>query len=264
MFFLQPCFAMTPVSSRIRAFLLHLSVSATLGLLTLVLVFRVWYPVPLHKAMGVTDIFLLLLVVDVILGPCLTLSVAKPGKKRNLLLFDLTVIIVLQISAFLYGLNAVAEGRPAWVVLSEGRFNMVNPVEIDQRYPELADQGAPEYRHPPLNGPQWVSAPVPEYADAQAGIAGEVSLFLAELSGLKIYHQPKYYRPLAEGFSIIQENAQPLDKLKKFNPETDVQEKLAAYPDADAFLPLKGKVRSMTVLLKKDENRIIATVDLRP
>ncbi|MDR3056156.1 MAG: hypothetical protein LBU53_12285 [Zoogloeaceae bacterium] len=255
---------MTPVSSRIRAFLWHLSASATLAVLALSLVFWIWYPAPLHKAMGVTDIFLLLLAVDVILGPCLTLAVAKPGKKRHLLLLDLTVIITVQIAAFLYGLNAVAAGRPAWVVLSEGQFNVISPVEIDQRYPDLADQIAQEYRQPPLTGPQWISAPQPEDTDVATGIQTEISLALASLSGFEIYHQPKYYRPLQEGFSIIQENAQPLDNLKKFNPEADVQEKLAAYPDADAFLPLKGKVRSMTVLLKKSENRIIATVDLRP
>ncbi len=39
----------------------------------MVLVFGVWYPAPLHQALGVTKIFLLLLLVDVVLGPLMTL-----------------------------------------------------------------------------------------------------------------------------------------------------------------------------------------------
>ncbi|GHU40590.1 hypothetical protein AGMMS50289_02350 [Betaproteobacteria bacterium] len=236
---------------------MHLSVSATLALLALALVFWIWYPAPLYKAMGVTNIFLLLLGVDVVLGPCLTLAVAKPGKKRHLLLFDLTVIITVQAAAFLYGLNSVAEGRPAWVVLGAGQFSLTSPADLDTRNPE---QVAAEYRQSSLTGPQWISALLPADADTET----QNELVFDSLAGIEIYQQPRYYRPLSEGFSVIQEKAKPLDDLKKYNPEGEVQEKLAAYPDADAYLPLKGKELFMTVLVKKDENRVIAIVDLQP
>lgn len=248
---------MPTISSRIRAFLLHLSVSAMLALLALALVFWVWYPAPLYKAMGVTDIFLLLLSVDVVLGPCLTLAVAKPGKKKHLLLFDLTIIITVQAAAFLYGLNSVAEGRPAWVVLGAGQFSLVSPADLDTRNPE---QVASEYRQSSLTGPQWISAFLPVDADAVT----KNDLIFDSMAGIEIYQQPRYFRPLSEGFSVIQEKAKPLNELKKYNPEADVQKKLASYPDADAYLPLKGKELFMTVLVVKDENRIIAIVDLQP
>ena len=57
------------MSGRFRAFSWHLSASALVALLTLLLVFFVWYPSPLHEAVGVTHILLLLLAVDVTLGP---------------------------------------------------------------------------------------------------------------------------------------------------------------------------------------------------
>jgi hypothetical protein len=63
---------------------------------------------------------------------------------------------------------------------------------------------------------------------------------------------------------MIEDAALPLEELKRYNPETQVQEKLAPYPDADAFLPLRSELWSMTVLVRKKESRIIATVDLRP
>jgi hypothetical protein len=246
---------MFPVSSRLRAFLLHLSVSVILGLLTFMLVFWVWYPAPLYKAAGVTGIYLLLLVVDVLLGPSLTLAVAAPGKKKVLLLLDLTVIIAVQLSAFIYGIYTVAEGRPAWLVLSNNRFNLVRVADIEQNQ---ADQAQPEYRQPSWGKPQWVSSPLPQDVEARNAIFNE------SLAGLEIYQQPRYYRPLSEGHALIQEKSQALDVLQKFNPATEIQEKLTPYPEADAWMPLRSDGIDMVVLLRKKEGQVVALVDLRP
>lgn len=70
------------MNPRFQAFALHLAISALIALAVIGLVFFIWYPAPLASATGVTRIFLLLLAVDVILGPSLTLLVNKPGKKR--------------------------------------------------------------------------------------------------------------------------------------------------------------------------------------
>ena len=77
---------------KIKYFLSHLIVSLLIACCCLILVFYVWHPVPLAKAIGVTHIFLMMLIIDVILGPLLTLLVAKQGKKT--LKFDLSVIIL--------------------------------------------------------------------------------------------------------------------------------------------------------------------------
>lgn len=86
----------------------HLLISIIMALAATLLVFIIWYPPPLHLATGVTSIFLMLLIIDVTLGPLLTLIVYKPGKKT--LVMDLTVIACLQIAALAYGLHSVADG----------------------------------------------------------------------------------------------------------------------------------------------------------
>ena len=53
--------------------------SFLVALLVVGLVFFIWYPSPLATAVGVTYIFLMLLVIDVILGPLLGLLVYKEG-----------------------------------------------------------------------------------------------------------------------------------------------------------------------------------------
>lgn len=118
------------VSARIKAFAWHLGCSLLIASAALVLVFAVWYPAPLHVALGVTSVFLLVLLVDVVIGPFLTLLVYKQGKKT--LLFDMAVIIALQLSALLYGLWTVAEGRPVWLVFNVDRFDLVQPGKADQ------------------------------------------------------------------------------------------------------------------------------------
>ena len=85
------------MSKRLKFFLGHLSISMLIALCVVGVVFFIWYPSPLSKAVGVTHIFLMLLVIDVILGPLLGLLVYKEGKKT--LKFDLSVIIVIQIAA---------------------------------------------------------------------------------------------------------------------------------------------------------------------
>ncbi len=67
---------------RIKFFLNHISISIFLALVAIVMVFFIWYPSPLATAVGVTHIFLMLLAIDVIIGPVLGFIVYKEGKKH--------------------------------------------------------------------------------------------------------------------------------------------------------------------------------------
>lgn len=108
------------MSKRQKIFLSHLSISVLIALLVIGLIFFIWYPAPLAKAVGVTQIFLMMLAIDVIVGPVLGLLVYKEGKKP--LKFDLSVIILIQISALLYGVYSIEQGRPAWLVYNVDQF----------------------------------------------------------------------------------------------------------------------------------------------
>ena len=64
---------------RWRYFLSHLTFSILVGCLTAAILYKIWYPGVLAKAIGVSHIFLLLLCIDVTVGPILTLFLAKEG-----------------------------------------------------------------------------------------------------------------------------------------------------------------------------------------
>jgi hypothetical protein len=97
--------------SRFRAGAIHLGISAliTAAALTLMLVY--WYPPPLFAAMGGTELVVLVVGVDVCIGPLITLIIFDTRKKE--LLFDLAIVAALQLTALGYGIYAMHAGRHA-------------------------------------------------------------------------------------------------------------------------------------------------------
>lgn len=242
------------MSLRIRAFLFHLAASVALAVMVTAIVFGVWYPFPLDKAAGVTEIFFIVLGVDVVIGPLLTFVVYKKGKHS--LYFDLATIICLQLIAFAYGLWTVAEGRPAWLVFSADRFDLVQAYQIDTRQ---LDRASPEYRTTPWGGAKWVYAVRPDDPEQRKTI-----LFEALFSGLDLAQRPNLYRPFTEAADAVRKYAQPLVELERFNSHSEVAAVLARWPAADAFLPMMSRVHPVTVLVNKESAQIIAIVDLNP
>ncbi len=239
--------------ARLKAFLIHLLISTCIAIAVIGVVFFVWYPAPLHSAAGVTQIFLLLLAVDVVLGPLLTLIVYKVGKKT--LIMDLTVIALLQLSALSYGVWTVAEGRPAWIVFGGDRFELVRIPDIDQR--NIGTHAL--YSTPAWTGPQWVGADLPFDLEQRNDI-----IFESVGGGFDIYERPNLYRPLQEMTASIKKHAQELSLLNKFNANSDVQSAVNKYPSATAWLPLGAKHQNMVILINKETTQVIAIVDLRP
>jgi hypothetical protein len=240
------------MSFRIRGFLLHLLASSLLALLAICIVFIVWYPAPLQKAVGVTDIFLILLGVDVVIGPLLTLAVCKEGKKT--LMFDLGFIIALQISAFAYGFFTIAQGRPVWIVFNKDRFDLVQAFEMNHIY---RDKASEEFQKLSFTGPRWVA--VRELRNEDRKTIGD-----ALFAGVDIPQRADLYESYKNSAKLVSETAHNLDELTQYNTANFVKSELLKWPQADSFLPLKTREQSMVVLLKRKTGEIVAIIPLRP
>ena len=201
-----------------------------------------------------THIFLILLGVDVCLGPLLTLIVYKSGKKT--LKMDLTIIVLLQLSALIYGLHTMAEGRPAWLVFNVDRFDLVRVNDIDER--KLND-AALEYQSSSWFGPQWVAAKRPEGGDERNDLILE-----SGFGGADLAQRPNLYQPLSAQKDAIAQGVLALSKLSEFNTAEHVNALLAQHPRADAWLPLRANNQDMVVLMHKASAEVVAIVDLRP
>lgn len=239
---------------RVRVFLAHLSGSTAVALCSLIVVFQIWYPSPLQSAVGVTSIYLILLAVDVTLGPLLTLIVYKPGKR--LLWLDLLVIVVLQVAAFGYGIASLASGRPVWLVYNAGRFDLIQSFNVDER---KLSEASPDYRHQSWLGPRWVSLRAPS-----DNAEHDRLLFDAVVGGVDLPQRPELYQPLERAAEQIRRQAQPLSRLTQFNAAKEVSDTLRSWPAANAYLPMMAKSRHVTVLVQRESGKVVAVVDLRP
>lgn len=242
------------ITNRTKFFFIHSFLSFLIALLIVGLVFFIWYPFPLATAVGVTHIFSMLLVIDVILGPLLGLLVYKEGKKT--LKFDLSVIITIQIAALCYGVFSIEQGRPVWLVYNIDRFELV-------RKNELVDiniqQAQPQFQQPSWFKPQYVST---EFAKDTQQRNNE--MFAEIFDGISVAQRPERYVELTQVKTQIQQRALSLKELEQYNSKTEVEKTLAKYPEADAWLPLKANAVDMVILMNKEKAKVIRIVDLRP
>src|SRR5471032_481619 len=107
----------------LRAALLHRALSAAIAALVFLPIYFYWYPDVLFESAGGRDLFLLIVSVDVTIGPLITLIIFVPRKWG--LMFDLVVIAILQSTALSYGVWVLFESRPVFVAYVVDRFELV-------------------------------------------------------------------------------------------------------------------------------------------
>ena len=242
------------MSKRLKFFFSHLLISFFIALVVVGLVFFVWYPSPLATAVGVTHIFLMMLAIDVILGPLLGLLVYKEGKKT--LKFDLGVIIALQISALCYGLYSIEQGRPAWLVYYADRFELVRKNDL---LLENIDQAKKQFQQVSWAKPQFVA--IKTITNTQQH---QDDIFTEVMGGVSLAQKPERYVDFVQAKSHLQQRAKTLRELNQYNDAQQVDRILSKYPQATGFVPLKANAVDMTVLINKEKGEVVKIVDLRP
>lgn len=241
---------------KLKAFAMHFSLSLIIVLTSIFIVWFIWYPAPLYKATGVNKIFMIVLGIGLIAGPLLTFLVSKPNKKS--LRFDIVIIVIIQLAAFLYGLYQVYDGRPAWIAYNVDRFDLIRNNEIDNR--KLLE-ALPAYQQVSNSGALYVAAVIPK---SEIQISNQI-LFDEVGSGIAPSQRPELYVPLQQVEQNMNDRVRALRELNNYNDKVKVRDILSEYPEADSFLPLKANAISMTVLIKTDDQpKVVKIVDLRP
>lgn len=242
------------MSKRLKFFLSHLSLSFIISLIVVGVVFFVWYPTPLATAVGVTQIFLMMLAIDVIVGPILGWLVYKEGKKT--LKFDLSVIITIQIAALCYGVFSIEQGRPIWLAYNVDRFELVRKNEIID---EHLDQAQSQFQQTSWLQPQYVAVEFSRNKKQR-----EDDMFAEALGGISIAQKPERYVDFSHAKPQIQQRAKSLKELEQYNEIQQLKYILNKYPKATGFVPFKANAVDMTVLVNKETGDVLKIVDLRP
>jgi len=116
------------INTRLKAFATHLLLSALILIALLAIILFFWYPGELIHA-GATTGLSIIVSVDLVLGPLLTLVVFNINKKS--LKFDLAVIGLVQISSLAFGMWLVYNERPIAQVLADDGIHLVTKADLD-------------------------------------------------------------------------------------------------------------------------------------
>ncbi len=247
--------------SRYRAAGIHLSLSILIGLLTLALMWFVWYPSPLFFGMGGNELAMLIVGVDIAIGPLATLVVFETkNKPRNYLLFDLAVIATLQVAALAYGIHAMYQGRPVFAVFTGEHLAVVTTPEIDPE--DLAKGRSEAFRTFSLTGPQLVAVEPPADANESSMIA------FASFAGGGIQHFPQYYVPYADKRSEVLKSARPLTDLEPVPEDKPLLERYLRNRGRTIeqlrCLPVPTKKSQMTAIIDGSSGDLLEILNIQP
>lgn len=234
----------------------HLLVSAGLAALAAALVFGVWFPYPYRELVGGRELFLIVVAVDVVCGPLLTLVLFNHLKSRRELTLDLSLVALVQLAALAYGLFTVVQARPVYLAFEVDRFRAVTYADIQH-----------EKLRPQDGGLQVLSWGRPRVIGVREPADGDEMLRSLDLSlgGVDPAVRPDWWVP----YESIQDRA--LDRAK---PMADLRSKKTVHeaglinaavqdsglPEAQLrWLPVTSfQSTGWVVLLEKDTARLVS------
>jgi hypothetical protein len=244
--------------TRYRASSIHFLISALVVGAIFAVIFFVWYPGPTFRIAGAVSIVLVLLGVDLVLGPTLTLIVYKEGKRG--LKFDLVVIALVQLTALVYGTYTFYQERPYYMVFAVDRFNLVTELQIDKsqiRYAELKEK--------PFAQVIKVFSRRPEETE-------EFQKFLDSVvfdGAPDLEARPEYWEPYDSGKNVILHATKPLQDIKRTSDrdERRVQRMIARYQANHprlGFVPIGTLDEDIGMVMDMDTAEPLGVIDVNP
>jgi len=238
--------------AKLIAFSIHLLFSATLIGIFMWFVTQHWFPGQLFQFEDVWQGLQILVPVDAILGPLLTLAIFVPGKKY--LIADLVIIVLIQISALAYGAQTIYGQRPEVIVFVGDRFEVVPASKYDS---SKLDQQQFEAKHQ--------TYPFLTYA-MPAQSEDELADFV--LNNTQYQKMPERYRPLESYRQKLESKALNIEQL---NPKTKQgQERLESFKnkfnsEQQLLFIIEGTTtQSIIMALNKEDLSLQGFLDLDP
>lgn len=241
--------------SRFKAFAIHFSISLLIFFFLLYFILVQWYPGPLFSTDGGWKVIRIIVGVDLVLGPLLTLIVFKSGKPG--LKFDLTMIALVQVLALSWGIWTTYNERPAAIIYTLDYFT---PVPAYQ----LAEQGITAKKLKQF-GDGW---PILIYSDIPKEKQQE-ALYKVLRTGKPLYLLTEYYTKFSnEHASILKENSMNLEKYVENKPKLKklYQHSLLTQTAKIniSYLGLHSREKWVTIIFDLDEMRIIDSIGIEP
>jgi hypothetical protein len=245
---------------RLKAFSLHLLSSATVLTLILGSLYFGWYRWPGWHLTDVTQVVLVMVCVDVVLGPTLTLIIANKNKPHRELVRDIGIIVVVQLCALIYGSASLWSGRPLYYAFSENVLQLVQAYDIDAAEAEAGRRQNPGLAPHWYSLPRWIWAPLPQNAEVSEKIVAS-----AVTGGDDVVSMPKYFKPWQDGLPSLRGQLKKVDDVAYFakSEKTRLKERMKAggLPDDQLnTMPLTGRGHPLLAVFDPVTLKITATL----
>jgi hypothetical protein len=197
---------------RLKAFGLHLLGSACALTLVLGGMYLGWYRWPGWYLSSVLHIVGIVLMVDLAIGPTLTLVVANPGKPRRSLARDIGIIVAVQLVALGYGTVTLWMGRPLYYAFSVDCLQLIQASDLQSDEIALGQRQNPQLAPHWYSLPRWIWAPLPEDPQEAAKIVrGTV------FGGKDVVQMPRMFKPWDQGLPDLRKQLTTVDQMKYFS-----------------------------------------------
>lgn len=244
------------IKSKFKAFFIHLLSSITFISLFIMAIYFFWFPGEMMELTEIGKVLMILVAIDVIVGPLLTYVVYNPAKKS--LKFDLSSIVLVQLIAFSYGAYTVYQAHPVYITYTVDRFSLVSARDAN---PE--DAVYDQYKVSKLGSPVLAYAQSPDDPDER----NELMMSVVLEGALDLDARAEYYRPYDEHINQITERSidpellfkapEELAHLNQYLRENKLEEL--------AFLPIQGKAQNgMIYVLDKATAMPLGIINLDP
>jgi hypothetical protein len=236
---------------RLKFFALHLLTSVCILALVWGALYLGWYRWPGWYVSGALGIAGIMAMVDVVLGPSLTLFIANPNKERTELFRDISFIGGAQLVALIYGAFTLWHGRPLYYTYSEGFLEMIQAGDFNPAQVALGEQLNPQFAPHWYSTPRWVYAPLPKDEQTankivQSSVAG----------GDDVTQMPRYYRPWEEALPQMLKNRQVASRMAGLGPS---DQKIAAQRVKE--LGLDAEQPQVLPMLGRHSKPLVAVID---
>lgn len=249
---------------RLKAFGLHLGSSAAVLTLVLAGLYLGWYRWPGWYLTDVTRVVLVMVCVDVVLGPTLTFIIANQKKSRRELTRDISIIVAVQLCALTYGSLQLWNGRPLYYAFSENILQLVQAYDIDTNEAKLGREQNPDLAPHWYSLPRWVWAPLPQNAEEAKKIVTSTIT-----GGDDVISMPRYFKPWKEGLTALRGQLKKVDDVAYFakSQKKILKDKMRGAGIADDLadvMPLTGRGHPLLAVIDPTSLAITAVFSTKP
>jgi hypothetical protein len=194
----------------LTAFALHLLGSFCGLTLVLGALYLGWYIWPGLYLSSVLHIVGIVVIVDLVMGPTLTLVVANVKKSRRQLTRDVGIIVLVQLLALIYGAVTLWMGRPLYYAFSSDCLQLVQASDLQPDEIAKGQRQNPSLAPYWYSRPRWVWAPLPTDSDAAAKIVQGAVLG----SGQDVIQMPRYFQAWNAGLPYLRAQLRPIEDIR--------------------------------------------------